>query len=387
MSKVNNFLPFARPSISQEEIDEVVDCLRSGWITTGPRVQQFTNDLQAYLGAKHVLPLTSGTAGLHLALAGLHLKPGDEVITTPLTFAATANTIVIAGGKPVFVDVELDTYNIDVNKIKAAITPKTKAIVPVHYAGLPVDMDAIYSIAKTHNLRVIEDGAHAIGAQYKGKRIGSFGDTQVFSFHPNKNMTTGEGGCVATSDDELAKYISIQRFHGIDREAWNRFSKSGEQHYDVVDTGFKYNMLDIQAALGVCQLKRLDSFIERRTALANRYLDIFANWKELKLPRLPSYSIKHALHLFAPLINIEKTGFDRDEFIEKMKALDIGIGFHYDAVHLFSFYRDTFGYQQGDFPNAEYIAERIVSLPMFPDMAYDDQDRVVSAMENIFNGK
>ena len=208
------FLPFSRPSISQAAIDEVVACLKSGWITTGPRVKQFEEDLKAYVGAPYVLALTSATAGLHLALVALDLKPGDEVITTPMTFAATLNTIVLAGGKPVLVDVEPRTYNMDVAKIETAVTKRTRAIMPVHFAGLPVDLDPLYAIAKKHNLRVIEDAAHAIGTEYKGKRIGSFGDIQVFSFHPNKNMTTGEGGCVVTRDEKLASDVALLRFHG-----------------------------------------------------------------------------------------------------------------------------------------------------------------------------
>ena len=274
-----NFLPFSKPCIDEAAIQEVLDCLNSGWLATGPRVKQFTDDLKAYLSAPYVLPMTSGTAALHLSLLGIDLKPGDEVITTPMTFVATANTIVLAGAKPVFVDAELDSYNIDVSKIEAAITPKTRAILPVHYAGLPVDLDPIYDIAKKHNLRVIEDAAHAIGAEYKGKRIGSFGDTQIFSFHPNKNMTTGEGGAVSTRDEKLAKMIEILRFHGIDREAWNRFSKEGSQHYDVIAPGFKFNMLDLQAALGIHQLASLDDFIEKRTKLAHRYLNLHGGHK------------------------------------------------------------------------------------------------------------
>ena len=229
------FLPFSRPTISQAAIDEVAACLASGWITTGPRVKRFEDDLKTYLGAPHVLALSSATAGLHLALVALDLKPGDEVITTPLTFAATLNTIVLAGGKPVLVDDEPGTFNMDVTRLAAAITTHTRAIVPVHFAGLPVDLDPLYALAEQHGLHVIEDAAHAIGTEYKGRRIGSFGDTQVFSFHPNKNMTTGEGGCVSTRDEHMAEQIALLRFHGMDREAWNRFGKTGNQHYETDD--------------------------------------------------------------------------------------------------------------------------------------------------------
>jgi dTDP-4-amino-4,6-dideoxygalactose transaminase len=378
------FLPFCRPSISQEAIDEVIACLRSGWITTGPRVQKFEQMLQDYLVANHVFVLSSGTAGLHLALLGLHLQPGDEVILPAMTFVASANTIEMAGGKPVFVDVDLTTHNIDINKIEAAITPKTRAIMPVHFAGLSVDLDAIYTLATKYELRVIEDAAQAIGTAYKGKRIGSFGDTQVFSFHPNKNITTGEGGCVTTFDAVLAKEIAVMRFHGIDRESWNRFAKSGKQHYDVVGCGFKYNMMDIQAALGIHQLPQLDDFIKRRTELAQRYLDILADWPQWQLPTQPDYDNLHAWHLFTPLLNEKAAKISRDAFINAMKTYNIGVGFHYDAVHLFSYYRQKYGYNPGDFPVAESIGQRIVSLPLCPAMTDAEQDEVIAAMRQIF---
>ncbi len=381
------FLPFSRPTISQAAIDEVVACLKSGWITTGPRVKQFEDDLKAYLSAPHVLSLTSATAGLHLVLVALQLKPGDEVITTPMTFAATLNTIVLAGGKPVLVDVEPGTYNMDVARIEKAITKRTRAIMPVHFAGLPVDLDPLYDLAKKHNLRVIEDAAHAIGTEYKGKRIGSFGDIQVFSFHPNKNMTTGEGGCVATRDEKLAADVALLRFHGMDREAWNRFGKKGSQHYEIIAPGYKYNMMDIQAALGLHQLKQLDGFIKRRTELALRYHKLLAGWPQWELTTAPAYSHLHAWHLYTPLINPEAAGMDRDAFMQGMKERNIGTGLHYRAVHLYPYYREQFGFKPGDFTNAETISDRIVSLPLFPLMTDKDQDRVIAAMEDLFGRK
>ena len=386
MSTMSNeeFLPFSRPSISQAAIDEVVTCLKSGWITTGPRVKQFEEDLKSYLGAPHVLALTSATAGLHLVLVALDLKPGDEVITTPMTFAATLNTIVLAGGKPVLVDVEPGTYNMDVSKIEQAITKRTRAIMPVHFAGLPVDLDPLYAIAKKHNLRVIEDAAHAIGTEYKGRRIGSFGDVQVFSFHPNKNMTTGEGGCVATRDEKLASDVALLRFHGMDREAWNRFGKKGTQHYEIITPGYKYNMMDIQAALGLHQLKQLDGFIKRRTAIALRYQKTLADWPQWTLTSAPAYPHLHAWHLYTPLINPDVAKMDRDAFMQGMKERNIGTGLHYRAVHLYPYYREHFGFKRGDFPNAETISDRIVSLPLFPAMTDADQDRVIEAMADLF---
>jgi dTDP-4-amino-4,6-dideoxygalactose transaminase len=379
------FLPFSKPSISRAAIDEVVACLESGWITTGPRVAQFTENLKTYLSASHVLPLASATAGLHLALLALDLQPGDEVITTPLTFAATLNTIVMAGGKPVLVDIDPHTLNMDLNQVADAITEKTRVIVPVHFAGLPVDMDVLYQLAKAHDLRVLEDAAHAIGTRYKDKLIGSFGDTQVFSFHPNKNITTGEGGCVTTTDAGLAKKINLLRFHGMDRDSWNRYGKTGNQDYEIVIPGLKYNMMDLQAALGLHQLQELESFIERRTELAERYQEALADWPQWELPGKPSFAHRHAWHLYTPRINEAAAQMSRDEFIQKMKEKNIGTGLHYRAVHLYPYYREQFGFNVGDFPYAESAGEHIVSLPLFPTMTDAEHDRVLDVMYSIFN--
>ena len=383
----DTFLPFSKPTIDQKAIDEVVDCLKSGWITTGPRVAQFTDDLKAYFDAPYVLPLASATAGLQLALMGMELQPGDEVITTPLTFAATLNTIVLAGGKPVLVDVEPGTRNMDMNLVEHAITKKTRVILPVHFAGLPVDLDPLYALAEKHNLRVLEDAAHSIGTEYKGKRLGSFGDTQVFSFHPNKNMTTGEGGCVVTRDEKLADIVAKLRFHGIDRNSFNRFSKSGSQDYEIVMPGFKYNMMDIQAALGIHQLPALDGFIEKRTVLAHRYQEALSDWPQWSLPTTPHFAHKHAWHLYVPLLNEEVAGMNRDEFMQKMKDLNIGTGLHYRAAHLYPYYREAFGFKEGDFPHAEDAGNRIVSLPLFPLMTEQDHDRVLDVMYQIFHAR
>jgi dTDP-4-amino-4,6-dideoxygalactose transaminase len=381
----DDFLPFSRPTISQGAIDDVVACLKSGWITTGPRVQQFTEDLKVYFQAPYVLPIMSATAGLHVALLGMNLEPGDEVITTPLTFAATLNTIVLAGGKPVLVDIDPNTLNMDMNALEDAINENTRVIMPVHFAGLPVDLDSLYEIANRHELRVIEDAAHSIGAAHKGKRLGSFGDTQVFSFHPNKNMTTGEGGCVVTRDQELAEQIARLRFHGIDRQAWNRFSKSGSQDYEVVLPGFKYNMMDLQAAIGIHQLKELDGFNVRRNELAKRYQEALSDWKQWTLPGKPDYDHYHAWHLYTPLINEDIAGMNRDQFMNTMKENNIGTGLHYRAAHLYPYYRQAFDFNPGDFPHAEDAGDRIVSLPLFPLMTDADHDRVLDVMYKIFN--
>jgi dTDP-4-amino-4,6-dideoxygalactose transaminase len=381
----DEFLPFSRPTINRAAIDDVVACLESGWITTGPKVAQFTEDLKEYLQAPYVLPLASATAGLHLTLLAMGIKPGDEVITTPMTFAATLNAIVLAGAKPVLVDVEPHTYNMDLNLLEDAITDKTRVIMPVHFAGLPLDLDNLYTIAARHSLRVIEDAAHAIGAFYKGKPIGAMGDTQVFSFHPNKNMTTGEGGCVSTRDEELAKKIGLLRFHGIDREAWNRYGKSGKQDYEVVLPGYKYNMMDIQAAIGIHQLRELDQFIARRIELAHRYQEALADWPQWSLPISPAFEHTHAWHLYTPLLNEYVAKMSREEFMTAMKEKNIGTGLHYRAVHLYPFYRERFGFKPGDFPNAETIGDRIVSLPLFPTMTDAEHDRVLDVMYSIFN--
>ena len=378
------FLPFAKPWISEEAIAEVVDCLRSGWITTGPRVEKFEDMLRTYCGSPYALTMSSATAGLFLALKGLKLNPEDEVITTPMTFVGTANVIVQAGAKPVFVDIEEGTHNIDIAKIAKAITPRTKAFMPVHFHGLPVDLDPLYALAKSYNLRVIEDAAHVIGADYKGQRMGSFGDTQVFSFHPNKNMTTGEGGCVTTRDEDLAHAITLNRFHGIDRTSWNRYSKSGSQHYDVIEPGFKFNMMDMQAALGIHQLQDLDQSIEKRTQLARRYNELFLGWDEIILPQAPSYDHKHAWHQYGICLVPEKAGLTRNDFIDAMKHYNIGTGLQFSATHLYSFYQNKYGFKAGDFPIAEKVGQTIVSLPLFPKMSEEDQNRVVGAMKNIF---
>lgn len=381
----NEFLKFSNPDINQAVIDEVTSCLKSGWLATGPRVKQFEENLQGYLQTPYALALNSATSGLHLALKCFGLGPQDEVITTPMTFVASLNTIIHAGAKPVLVDVDLKTRNLDISKIEAAITPYTKAILPVHFAGIPVDLDPLYQLAEKYNLRVLEDSAHAIGSYYKGKIIGSFGDTQVFSFHPNKVMTTGEGGCISTRDEQLVKKITVQRFHGIDREAWNRYGKDGNQNYDVIQPGYKYNMMDLQAAIGIHQLKELETFIAKRQKLVDRYNELLAGWPQLTLPQLPTYDCRISWYIYAPLINLEIANMDRDTFITKMKEYNIGIGCHHHAAHLYSYYKDTFGYKRGQFPNAETISDRIVSLPLFATMTLDEQDRVIAAMRKVFN--
>lgn len=373
------FIPFSKPSISEAAIDEVVSVLRSGWLASGPRVAQFEQMLGDYHGGRLALCVTSATIGLELALRALDIKEGDEVITSPLTFVATLNAIVHVGAKPVLADIDPRTLNIDVNAIEAAITERTRAIMPVHFAGLPCDMDAIRALARKHKLRVIEDCAHAIGAGYKGDRVGSFGDIAVMSFHPNKNITTGEGGAIITGDEQLAEKIERLRFHGIDREVSSRFVKEDGPEYDVTLAGYKANMSDIQAALGIHQLPALSRFIDRRAKIAARYHEALAGWEELALPEAPAYAHRHAWHLFT----VQLADMERDEFIAAMKQEGIGIGLHYQSAANFAYYRKTLGIKPADFPHALVAGNCIVSLPMFPGLTEPEQDRVIKALAKV----
>lgn len=377
------FLPFARPALGEAEIAEVVDTLRSGWITTGPKVEKFTEAFGDYVGGRFAVPVSSATAGLHVALLALGVGPGDDVITTPMTFVATLNTIVHCGATPVLADIDAATLNIRVEEIEKRITRKTKAIVPVHYVGQPADLDPILELAAGRGIAVLEDAAHAVGAEYKGRRIGSFPTTSVFSFHPNKNMTTGEGGMVVTDDEEVFEKASLLKFHGMDRESWKRFAKSGSPRYDVALPGFKYNMMDIQAALGLHQLPRLDGFLSERARLAAIYGERLADIRGLILPQRVAYPVRHAWHLYTPLVDVDRLTISRDRFMEELKKRNIGAGLHYSAAHEFSYYADRFGWRPEDFPEAHFVSERIVSLPLFPGLADSDLDDVVAAVREI----
>jgi dTDP-4-amino-4,6-dideoxygalactose transaminase len=377
------FLPFSIPTIEEDEINEVVDSLKSGWITTGPKVKRFEESFKSYVDAPYAVPLSSATAGLHLGLLALGLDPSDEVITTPMTFAATVSMIVRAGGRPVLADIDSDTLNIDTEMIRGKITERTKAIIPVHFAGQPCDMDTILALAKEFNLRVIEDAAHAVGTEYKGKRIGSFDSMSVFSFHPIKNITTGEGGMVCTRDEALAEEISLMKFHGMSREAWKRYESSGTPNYDIILPGFKYNMMDIQAAIGIHQLAKLDAFIAKRSEIARFYNAAFAEVEEIITPALVPWDHRHAWHLYTPLIRIEKLSIDRDRFMEELKKANIGTGLHFKAVHHHPYYRRTLNIAPGELVNADYASDRIMSLPLFPRMTMDDARDVVEAVKNV----
>ncbi|GFE59728.1 DegT/DnrJ/EryC1/StrS aminotransferase family protein [Geobacter sp. AOG2] len=377
------FLPFSTPTIDDDEINEVVDSLKSGWITTGPKVKRFEDAFKAYVGAPYAIPLSSATAGLHLTLLALGIKEGDEIITTPMTFASTVSMIILCGATPVLADIEPGTLNIDVNEVRKKITPRTRAVIPVHFAGQSCDMDPIFALAREHSLTVIEDAAHAAGTEYKGKRIGSLESISIFSFHPNKNITTGEGGMVCTADEALAEEISLLKFHGMSREAWKRFAASGTPNYDILLPGFKYNMMDIQAAIGIHQLPKLDRFIDKRTEIAEFYNREFADIAELALPAYAPYEQRHAWHLYTPLVRIEKLDIDRDQFMNELKKFNIGSGLHYKAIHHHPYYRDHLGIADSDLPVATYASERILSLPLFPRMTDDDAVDVVAAVKAV----
>jgi dTDP-4-amino-4,6-dideoxygalactose transaminase len=379
----SEFLPFSTPTIDDDEINEVVDSLRSGWITTGPKVKRFEEAFRAYVGTPYAVALSSATAGEHLVLLALKIGPGDEVITTPMTFASTVSMIVLAGATPVLVDIEPGTLNIDATRIREKITERTRAIIPVHFAGQACDMDPIFALAREFNLTVIEDAAHAAGTEYKGRRIGSFDSVSIFSFHPNKNLTTGEGGMVCTPDEALAEEVSLLKFHGMNREAWKRFAASGTPGYDIILPGFKYNMMDIQAAIGIHQLPKLDGFIEKRREIAEFYNTAFADVAELRCPALAPYAQRHAWHLYTPIVRTERLAVDRDGFMAELKKENIGSGLHYKAIHHHDYYRRTLALPAGTLPNADYASDRILSLPLFPRMTMDDARDVVEGVKKV----
>ncbi len=369
------WLPFTRPAIDEETIAAVAAVLRSGWLASGPKVAQFEAALSQYLGGRPVRSQTSATAGLEMALLACGIGKGDEVITPALSFVATANVIVRVGARPVFVDVGLASRNIDLEQAEAAITPRTRAILPVHFAGLPLDMERLYAIAARHRLRVIEDAAHAIGSLWAGKRIGSFGDLVCFSFHPNKNITTIEGGAISGGSAEELRAIELHRWHGQVKRAADDF--------DTLLAGGKCNLSDVAAAVGLGQLEHLEEFNARRRTLVARYFELWAEEPPLRLPQRGDAG--HSWHVFTPLLPLGTLSITRGEFIEAMRARGIGVGVHYPAIHLFSAYR-ALGYRDGQFPNAERIGRETVTLPLFPAMTLADVERVVAAVNAVVRG-
>jgi dTDP-4-amino-4,6-dideoxygalactose transaminase len=377
------FLPVSKPTITKKEISEVVDSMKSGWITTGPKVKKFEENFKKFVKAKNAVALNSGTAALHLAYQIAGLKKGDEVITTSMTFVATVNMLLVLGLKPIFVDIEDKTLNINVDLIEKKITKKTKAIVPVHFAGRPVRMDVIQKLAKKYKLKVIEDAAHAVGGKYKGKMIGSMSDVTCFSFHPMKNITTGEGGMLTTENSRFAREARALRFHGIDKEAWARYSKKGVPFYDVTSCGYKYNMLDIQAAIGLHQLDRLNEFNKKRTYLASLYDKELSKIEELIIPPFKCPHGVNSWHIYVVAVKKEKLKIDRNTFIMELKKHNVGCGVHYVAVHMQPYYKKTLGYKKGTLPICEYYSERIMSLPLYPLMTKADVLKVAKAIKQV----
>lgn len=380
----NQFLPFALPDIGEEEINEVLDSLRSGWLTTGPKTKRFEEDFATFacVGTE-AIAVNSATAGLHLALEAVGISPGDEVITTPYTFTATAEVVRYLGADPVFVDIDPGTFNIDPTKIEAAITPRTKAIIPVHFAGLACDMDAILTIARKHGLKVVEDAAHALPTTCKGRLIGSMdSDATVYSFYATKTITTGEGGMVVVRNPEVAKRCRIMRLHGISRDAFDRYTSTKPSwHYEVVAPGCKYNMTDIAASLGIHQLKKAWGFQEKREAMAARYDEAFLDLPMILPPHAPAGDM-HAWHLYVIRLT-DDASVTRDRFIELMAEKGVGCSVHFIPLHLHPYWRDRYNLKPEDFPNALKAYEGAVSLPLFTKMTNDDQQRVIDLVLEI----
>ncbi len=376
------FLPFSRPTLGEEEKTEVLDSLNSGWITTGPKVVRFEEMFKERLGVNSAVSVNSGTAGLHVAVAALELGPEDEVIVPSITWAATSNVVELCGARTVFADVDPDTICMDPDDTAARITGRTRAIIPVHYAGQPADLGRFRSMTAGGNIALIQDAAHALGASYDGREIGSSGETCVFSFHPTKNITAGEGGMVTLNNEDIAERLRLLRFHGVSREARNR-SGTGALAYDVILPGWKYNMLDIQAALGIHQLKKLDSMNARRRELAERYDLLLADVPEITPLGRVKYPATHSWHIYVVKLSTEAVGLDRDAFASALAEENIGTGLHFPPLHLSSYYRRKYGYEPGSLPNAEDAGKRIFSLPLFPLMTEEDQDDVVMALRKV----
>ncbi len=392
------FLPFSAPWFGEEEKREILETLDSDWITTGPRTKKFECAFAEYVGCKEALALNSCTAALHLSLAALEIGPADAVITTPFTFAATANVIVHRGAEPLFVDIDPDTYNLDPDKLRAFIqincrwenetsslrvkknNRRVRAIIAVHYAGHPCEMDEIADCARQYGLKVIEDAAHGLGGEYKGRKIGTLGDIACFSFYPTKNISTGEGGMFTTDDPQLAERARLLSLHGISRDAWKRYGPDGSWRYDILDAGFKYNMTDLAAALGVHQLRKLPVFQERRAALAECYRTLLGALPIKHPTVLPQ--VKSAWHIYP--VQVRSQNITRDDLIANLREANIGTSVHFIPLHLMSYFQREFGYKAGDFPVTERVFDTIVSLPFFPRMTDGDVRRVITAVQGVF---
>ena len=381
----DRFLVFGAPAIEEAEIQEVVASLRSGWLGTGPKVARFENDFRAYKGAAHAVAVNSCTAALHLSMLAAELEPGDEVLTTALTFCSTVNAILHAGATPVLVDIDPLTMNIDPQQVRARISPRTRALIPVHFAGRPCEMDPLCELAKRHQLRLIEDCAHAIETEYGGHKSGTFGDFGCFSFYVTKNVITGEGGMILTGGEKDANRLKILALHGMSADAWTRFGDEGYKHYYVVEAGFKYNMMDLQAAIGIHQLQRVEANWRRRQQIWQRYNQAFADLP-LKLPAEPAADTRHAFHLYTILVE-SRAGISRDHFLEAMTAHHIGVGVHYLSLPEHPYYQKRFGWQPEDYPQAMRIGRSTVSLPLSARLSDSDVDDVIFAVRDILCGR
>ncbi len=376
------FIPYGRQWLDEEDIQAVVEVLRTDYLTTGPKIKEFEQKFADYVGAKYAVAISNGTAALHAACYAAGIGEMDEVITTPITFAASASCVLHCGGTPVFADIDPKTYNIDPEEIRKKITPKTKAIIPVHFTGQPCDMDEIHKIAKEYNLIVIEDAAHALGAEYKGRRIGSISDMTTFSFHPVKHITTGEGGMITTNDEELYKKLILFRTHGITRNNELLHNQDeGPWYYEQLDLGYNYRITDIQCALGISQLKKLEKFVARRREIVAQYNKAFKELEGVVIPYQDQYS-DSSWHLYIIKLELDKLKAGRQEIFEALKALNIGVNVHYIPVYYFPYYQKL-GYGKGLCPNAEYLYERIITLPLFPQMTDVDVERVINSVSKV----
>jgi dTDP-4-amino-4,6-dideoxygalactose transaminase len=378
------YIVFGSPIIGDGEQEAMRKTLETCWLGTGPQVKEFERAVAAYTGAEYAVAVNSCTAALHLSMVVSGVGPGDEVITSPMTFAATANAITHTGATPVFVDCERDSMNIDPNLIEAAITPRTRAVMPIHFAGRPADLTRIQAICQKHDLLLIEDAAHALETTHRGRKVGSIGDLTCFSFYVTKNMTTGEGGMVTTNNKEFADKIKIYGLHGLSADAWARFSDQGYKHYEVVFPGFKYNLTDMAACIGLIQLPQVDGWLVKRAELWDEYNTAF-DGLPVTLPMPPEEGSTHARHLYTLLID-DEAAVNRDQYIVEMHKRRIGTGVHYRAVHLHPYYRDKFGLKPEDFPNATYISDRTVSLPLSAKITEQDKERIVTATREITGG-
>lgn len=378
----SSFLVFGAPAIEDAEIQEVVASMKSGWLGTGPKVARFEIDFGAYKGVPHAVAVSSCTAALHLSILAAGVEPGDEVITTPMTFAATVNSIVHAGATPVLVDVDPITMNIDPRGIESKITSKTRAILPVHFAGRPCDMDALCSVAARHDLRLIEDCAHAIETEYKGRKAGTFGDFGCFSFYVTKNIVTGEGGMVLTRREEDAARIKVLALHGMSKDAWKRFSDEGYKHYQVVEAGFKYNMMDLQAAIGIHQMQRVEPYWRRRREIWQLYNEAFADLP-ITLSADPEPDTHHAYHLYTILVDEALVGISRDGFLNAMAAHNVGVGVHYLSIPEHPYYQRTFGWKPEEYPHAMRVGRQTVSLPLSAKLTDEDVEDVITAVRDV----